>query len=153
MARDKIGGVEDSYETLVADICDKFVLGLNFLMAHGCTVDAGAGSLRIGVEEVSLHKSSVRKLARCYRLTAVEDTLISPYSETLVAARIMDDPLGKPWGTASPWCYGWWDAGWCLIRLCYCESGKFLCSTKNNLASCEPVESVIHQQHDFTPDS
>ena len=102
MARDKIGGVEDSYETLVADICDKFVLGLNFLMAHGCTVDAGAGSLRIGVEEVSLHKSSVRKLARCYRLTAVEDTLISPYSETLVAARIMDDPLGKPWGTASP---------------------------------------------------
>ena len=42
MARDKIGGVEVSYETLVADISDKFILGLNVLMAHGCTVDAGA---------------------------------------------------------------------------------------------------------------
>ena len=52
MARDKIGGVEVSYEILAADISDTFILGLNFLMAHGFTVDAGAGSLRIGVEEV-----------------------------------------------------------------------------------------------------
>ena len=62
-------------------------------MAHGYTVDAGAGSLRIGAEEVPLHKPSARQLARCYHLTAVEDTLISPYSETLVVPRLMDDPL------------------------------------------------------------
>ena len=48
----KIGGTEVSHETLVADISDKFILGLDFLMAHGCTVDPGAGSLRIGAEEV-----------------------------------------------------------------------------------------------------
>ena len=38
--RIKIGGTEVSHETLVADISDKFILGLDFLMAHGCTVDA-----------------------------------------------------------------------------------------------------------------
>ena len=37
-------------------ITDRFILGLDFLMAHGCTVDAGAGSLRIGAEEVPLRK-------------------------------------------------------------------------------------------------
>ena len=88
-----MGGTEVSHETLVADISDKFILGLDFLMAHGYTVDAGAGSLRIGAEEVPLHKPSARQLARCYRLTPVEDTLISPYSETLVVPRLMDDPL------------------------------------------------------------
>ena len=98
----KIGGTEVSHETLVADISDKFILGLDFLMAHGCTVDAGARSLSIGVEEVPLHKPSARQLARCYRLTAVEDTLISPYSETLVAACIMDNPLGEAWRTVGP---------------------------------------------------
>ena len=98
----KIRGREVSHETLVADLSDKFILGLDFLMAHGCTVDTGDGSLRIGVEEVPLHKRSARQLTRCYRLTAAEDTLISPYSETLVAARIMDDPLGEPWGTVGP---------------------------------------------------
>ena len=56
----KIGGTEVSHETLVADISDKFILGRDFLMAHGCTVDAGAGSLRVGVEEVSFHKPSAR---------------------------------------------------------------------------------------------
>ena len=75
----KIGGTEVSHETLVADISDKFILGLDFMMAHGCTVDAGAGSLRIRVEEVPLHKPSARQKARCCRLTAVEDILISPY--------------------------------------------------------------------------
>ena len=37
----KIGG---SHETLAADIPDNFIFGLDFLMAHGCTVDAGCVS-------------------------------------------------------------------------------------------------------------
>ena len=80
----KIGSTEVSHETLVTDISNKFILSLDFLMAHGSTVDAGSGSLRIGAEEVPLHNS-----------LAVEDTLISPYSETLVAVRIIDGPLGE----------------------------------------------------------
>ena len=47
----KIGGTEVSHETLVAEISDKFILGLDFVMAYGCTVDAGGGSLHIGVEK------------------------------------------------------------------------------------------------------
>ena len=52
----RIGGTQVSHEVLVTNISDRFILGLDFLMAHGCTVDAGAGSLRIGAEEVQLRK-------------------------------------------------------------------------------------------------
>ena len=162
----KIGGTEVSHETLVAEISNKFILGLDFLMAHGCTVDAGGGSLRIGVEEVPLHKPSARQLARCYRLTAVEDTLISPYSETLVAARIMDDPLGEPWGTVGPSLTAKLPpdvmVGKTLVdaqqdcvpvRVVNLSGQPREICQGTEVASCEPVESVIHQQHDSTPDS
>ena len=154
----KIGGTEVSHETLVADISDKFILDLDFLMAHGCTVDAGAGSLRIRVEEVPLHKPSARQQARCCRLTAVEDMLISPYSETLVAARIMDDPLGEPVGPSftaklPP------DV---MVGRTLVDTQQDYVSVRDvnlsgqprticqgtEIANCEPVESVIHQQHD-----
>lgn len=162
----KIGGTEVSHETLVADISDKFILGLDSLMAHGCTVDAGAESLRIGAEEVPLHKPSARQLARCYRLTAVEDTLISPYSETLVAARIMDDPLGEPWGTVGPSFTAKLppdvmvgktlvDAqqDYVPVRVINLSGQPRTICQGTEVAGCEPVESVIHQQHDFIPDS
>ena len=162
----KIGGTEVSHETLVAEISDKFILGLDFLMAHGCTVDAGGGRLRIGVEEVPLHKPSARQLARCYRLTAVENTLISPYSETLVAARIMDDPLGEPWGTVGPSLTAKLPpdvmVGKTLVdaqqdcvsvRVVNLSGQPRKICQGTEVASCEPVESVIHQQHDSTPDS
>ena len=41
----RIGGTQVSHEVLVTNISDRLILGLDFLMAHGCTVDAGAGSL------------------------------------------------------------------------------------------------------------
>ena len=43
----KIDGAEVSHVDEVADISDKFILGLDFLMAHGCSVDTGMGSLHI----------------------------------------------------------------------------------------------------------
>ena len=43
-----IGGAEVSHVALIADISEKFILGLDFLMAHGCSVDNGVGSLHIG---------------------------------------------------------------------------------------------------------
>ena len=162
----KIGGTEVTHETLVADISGKFILGLDFLMAHDCTVDAGAGSLHIGEEEVPLHKPSARQLVRCYRLTAVENTLISPYSETLVAGRIMDDPLGEPWGTVGPSFTAKLppdvmvgktlvDAQqyYVPVRVVNLSGQPRTICQGTEVASCEPVESVIHQQHDFTPDS
>ena len=71
-------------------------------MAHGCTVDAGAGSLRIGAEDIFLHKTLSSELARCYRVAAVEDTLILPQGEAIVSAKIMGNPLCEPWGTVGP---------------------------------------------------
>ena len=95
----KIGGAEVSHVALVADISDKFILILDFVMAHGCSVDTGVGSLRIGVEEVPLHKPLAFQVARCCQVMALEDTVISPYSEILVPAKIVGEPYGEHWGT------------------------------------------------------
>ena len=92
----KIGGTEVPHVALVADISDKFILGLDFLMAHGCSVDTGVGSLRIGVEEVPLHKPLAFQVAHCHRVVAMEDTVISPYSEILVPTKIVGEPYGDP---------------------------------------------------------
>ena len=71
-------------------------------MAHSCTVDAGTGSLRIEGEDVLLHKPLPSEQARCYRVTAVVDTLILLHSEAIVAAKIMDNALCEPWETIGP---------------------------------------------------
>ena len=49
---------------LVDNISNKFIPGLDFLMAHG------AG-------EVLLHKPLAFQLARCHQVVAMEDTVIS----------------------------------------------------------------------------
>ena len=67
-------------------------------MAHGCTVDAEAGSLPIGAAEVFLHNPLPGEQARCYRVTAVEDTLILPHSEAILAGNITDNALWKETG-------------------------------------------------------
>ena len=71
-------------------------------MAHGCSVGTGVGSLRIGAEEVPLHKPLAFQVARCHRVVGLEDTVISPYSEILIPAKIVDEPYGEPWGTVGP---------------------------------------------------
>ena len=98
----RIGGTQVSHEALVANIFDWLILGLDFLMAHGCTVDAEAGSLQIGAEEAPLHNPLPSEQARCYRVTADEDTLILPHSEAIVLAKIMHNALCEPWGTIVP---------------------------------------------------
>ena len=94
----KIGGAEVLHAALVADISDKFILGLDFLMAYGCSVDTEVGSLRIGAEEVPLHKPLAFQVARCHQVVAIEDTVISPYSEILLPSKIVGEPCGEPWG-------------------------------------------------------
>ena len=72
----KIGGAEVSHVTLAANISDKFVLSysffLDFLMAHGCSVGTGVGSLCIGAEEVPLHKPLAFQEACCHQVVAME---------------------------------------------------------------------------------
>ena len=98
----RIGVTQVCHEVLVANISDRFILVLDFLMAHSCTVDAGTGSLRIEGEDVLLHKPLPSEQARCYRVTAVVDTLILLHSEAIVAAKIMDNALCEPWETIGP---------------------------------------------------
>ena len=97
----KIGGAGVSHVALVANISDKFIHGLDFLMAHGCS-DTGVRSLRIGAEEVPLHKPLAFQVAGCHQVVAIEDTVIPPYSEILLPTKIIGEPCGEPWGTVGP---------------------------------------------------
>ena len=162
----RIGGTQVSREALVANIFDWFILGLDFLMAHGYTVDAEAGSLRIGAEEVPLHNPLPSEQARCYRVTADEDTLILPHSEAIVLAKIIDNALCEPCGTIGPSMTAMLPpdvmVGKTLIDVqndyvpvklvnLAVEPRKVCSGTE--VASCEPVESVLHQQFVFGPES
>lgn len=71
-------------------------LALTSFMAHGSSwLYTVVGSLLIGTEEVPL----AFQVARCHRVVPSEDTMISPCSETLVPAKIEDEPYGEPWRT------------------------------------------------------
>ena len=162
----RIGGTQVSHEVLVANISDRCILGLDFLMAHGCTVDAGAGSGRVGAEEVSLHKPLFSEEPRCYRVTAVVDTLILPHSYTIVAAKILDNVLCETWETIGPSLTAVLppdvtvgktliDAqkDYVPVRVVTLSGEPRNVCSGTEVASCEPVESVLHQQLEFGPES
>lgn len=153
----KIGGAEVSHVALVADISDKFILGLDFLMAHGCSVDTEVGSLRIGAEEVPLHKPVVSQVARCHQVVAMEDTVISPYSETLVPAKLVGEPYGEPWGTVGPSPTTTLPPGvmvgktlvnaqrdYIPVRMVNLTNEPRQIPSGIEVATCEPVESIVH---------
>ena len=156
-----IGGTEVSHVALVADISDKIILGLDFLMAHGCSVDTGVGSLHIGVEKVPLHKPLAFQVARCRRVVAIEDTVISPYSEILVPAKIVGEPYGEPWGTVGPSpattlppCVmgrkTLVDAqrGYIPLRMVNLTNEPRQIPSGKEVATCEPVESIVYPSSD-----
>ena len=158
----KIGGAEVSHVALVDDISDKFILGLDFLMAHGCSVDAGVGSLRIGVEEVPLHKPLAFQVARCRQVVALEDTVISPYSEILVPAKIVGEPYGEPWGTVGPSPATTLPPGvmvgktlvdaqrdYIPLRMVNLTNAPRQIPSGIEVATCEPVESIVYPSTDF----
>ena len=135
-------------------------------MAHGCTVDAEAGSLPIGAAEVFLHNPLPGEQARCYRVTAAEDTLILLHREAIEAANIMDKPLCQPWGTIGPSITVMFppdvmvgktlfDAqkDYVPVRVVNLSGEPRKVYSGTEVASCEPVQSVLHQQLEFGPES
>lgn len=101
-------------------------------------------------------------------MAAVEDTLILPHSEAIVAAKIMDNPLCEPWGTVGP------SLSAMLPPDLLVAMGKTLINAQQDyvpvrvvnlsgkprkgcrgtkVASREPVESVLHRQTEFSPES
>ena len=157
----KIGGEEVSHAAPVVDISDKFILGLDFLMAHDCSVDTGMGSLRIGAEELPLHKPLALQVARCHQVVAMEDTVIPPYSEILVPTKIVDEPYGKPWGTVGPSPTSTLPPGvmvgktlvnaqrdYIPVRMVNLNNEPRQIPSGKEVATCEPVKSIVYPRTD-----
>ena len=157
----KIGGAEVSHVTLVANISDKFILGLDFLMAHSCSVDTRVGSLCIGAAEVPLHKPLAFQEACCHQVVAMQDTVISPYSDILVPAKIIGEPYGEPWGTEGPSPTTTLPPSVMVEKTLVDAQRDYIPEQMVNLtneqrqitsgievATCEPVESIVYPNSD-----
>ena len=99
-------------------------------------------------------------------MTAAEDTLISLHREAIEAANIMDKPLCEPWGTIGPSITVMFppdvmvgktlfDAqkDYVPVRVVNLSGEPRKVYSGTEVASCEPVQSVLHQQLEFGPES
>ena len=94
-----IGNQTFIHETWIADITDECLLGLDFLMLHGCQVDVKDGVLCLGREEIPLSKPSAGALEQhCYRAVVARPVSLPPHSEVIVPARIEGLSGGERWG-------------------------------------------------------
>ena len=131
-------------------------------MAHGCTIDAGAGSVGVGAEEIPLHKPLPSEEASCYRVTAVVDTPILPHRHAIVAAKIMDNALRETWETMGPSMTAVLPSDvtvgktlidaqkyYVPVRVVNLSGELRKVCSGTEVARCEPVESVLHQQLEF----
>ena len=130
-------------------------------MVHGCSVDTGVGSLRIGAEEVPLHKPLAFQVACCHQVVAMEDTVISPYSEILVPAKVIGEPYGEPWGTVGPSPTTTLPPGvmvgkklvdvqhdYIPVRMVNLTNEPRQIPSGIEVATCEPVESIVYPNSD-----
>lgn len=99
-------------------------------------------------------------------MTAAEDTLILLHREAIEAASIMDKPLCEPWGTIGPSITVMFppdvmvgktlfDAqkDYVPVRVVNLSGEPRKVYSGTEVASCEPVQSVLHQQLEFGPES
>lgn len=97
-------------------------------------------------------------------MTAAEDTLILLQSEAIEAAKIMDNALCEPWGTIGPSITVMlppdvmvgktlFDAqnDYVPVRVANLSDEPRKVCSGTEVASCEPVQSVLHQQLKFGP--
>ena len=78
------------------------ILGLDFLEHHGCQVDLKQGILLIAEEEVPLQQPRKDAEPSCCRVIAQDTVNLSPRSETIVPACLVDFKGGTRWGVLSP---------------------------------------------------
>ena len=99
-------------------------------------------------------------------MTAAEDTLILLHSEAIEAAKIMDKALCEPWGTIGPSIIVMlppdvmlgktlFDApkDYVPVRAVNLSGEPRKVCSGTDVAGCEPVQSVLHQQLEFGPES
>jgi hypothetical protein len=75
-----------SFCVFVADVTDKFILGLNVLRAYDASVNLGRHLLRLGQEEVTLWRPAAQP--KSARLSLVGDEVIPAQCERMVMARL-----------------------------------------------------------------
>ena len=98
-----VAGYELLHNFWVADINEDCILGLDFLIHHGCHLDIK--DKLITVEDVTIplpHMPGDGSDFGCYRVVAIENTYIKPYTEAVVPARVLGYSGQSNWGIIEP---------------------------------------------------
>ena len=107
------------------------------------------------------HKPLAFQVACCHQMVATEDTVISPYSEILVPAKIVGEPYGEPWGTVGPLPTTTLQPSvlvgktlvdsqhdYIPVRMVNLTNEPRQIPSVIELATCEPVESIVYPSSD-----
>ena len=96
----RMGSQTFEHEVWIADITDECLLGLDFLVSHGCQVDLKDGILYLGQEEIPLTQPNpdVVGQLQCYRTIVASSVSLPPHSETIVPARVEGLRGPERWG-------------------------------------------------------
>ena len=94
MLKFRLGFFETRQEVWLAKIADPCIIGLDFLMAHGCHVNI---VVRIGSQVWAFTNGE----KRCCRVIAVETVVIPARSEFLIR-RKLNEKVSLTWGTVGP---------------------------------------------------
>lgn len=101
--RIQVGSQAYEHETWVADITDECLLGLDFLVPHGCQVDLRAGVLYVANEEIPLTKPTVEEFEpHCYRAVVTSTVSLPPRSEMIVPTQVEGLRGTERWGLVEP---------------------------------------------------
>ena len=96
-----LGSYQTTHETLVADIVDECILGLDYLQQHSCQVDLGEGILHVAGEEVPLHRPQIPRPV-CQQCNAKNSVTIPSLSETIVPGQVHGDLSSCRWVLLEP---------------------------------------------------
>ena len=95
--RIRVGGVAITQDTLVADIKDECIVGLDFMLANNYVVEVANGTLRIGEEEVPLYRPVAHVLTSCRRVVAMKNVRIPAQSGATILCDIPSESNGQGW--------------------------------------------------------
>src|SRR5208282_4239076 len=81
-------------DVVVTDALDELIIGIDWLSANRCRWDFGEATLRFDGGDIPVYKRPTRAAVR--RIYAVDDQVVEPGSQTLLAVRIVRNGLREP---------------------------------------------------------
>ena len=107
VVRMELGSLEVDAVVWVAEVCDRCLLGLSFLVEHDCQLDLGRGHMWLGTEKLRLEGLGEVEEAQGARLEMSRTVTVPPRSETVVLAGISarTNHVGQL-GMVEPWSSG-----------------------------------------------